>query len=461
MRIYFKVFLSIIIFLISFFLIGQNLNKPFWGEHDWNGVRYGNIARNFLRYGFLETKFGQVENSGRVGGGEFEYYTHYPPLLTILIALSYKIFGISEWSTRLAPLSATSASLVVIFLIGSKLWNLKVGILAAVLALVTPMVLYFGKNPVYDPLALFFILFSFHGYQLYLENKKLFSKILFIIGLILAEVTAWAGFFLIPAITITSLLRRDFISVKKMIPLWFLSVFIFLIYLGHVYLLTGSIFGGDLFRSFVQRSGISSNLQPEGFTILGYLNRLRLWFSTLFTITLIFSSFIWLVGKKVTGVQDKDWMILTLGIIGIIYLIIFSNAVFIHNYLVIYFLPFLALSAALGIDIFIKLFKLSRIYPLVVVFFVLTVFLERRNFLLVLNESAEDQLSVKIGKAINQNTNTLDTIFISPLKFSYSADKFLRFYSDRKIGYSDYNQMKYDVKVLVDTDNQKFEIIKK
>lgn len=139
-----KILLAGAIFILSFFWIGQNLDKPFWGEHDWNGVRYGNIARNYLRYGLLQTRLGQVENSGPVLPGEFEYYTRYPPLLPFLIAISYKIFGISEWSTRL--------------------FSLRAGVLAALLVLATPMVGYFGKNPSHEPLTLFFILLAFYGY---------------------------------------------------------------------------------------------------------------------------------------------------------------------------------------------------------------------------------------------------------------------------------------------------------
>src|SRR3989344_1806206 len=96
------------LFLVTFFVVVKNLDKPFVGIHDWNGARYGNIARNYLRYGFFTTKFSQVENSGEVVPFEFQYYTHYPPLLPILISLSYYIFDIGEWQTRTVPLLATA-----------------------------------------------------------------------------------------------------------------------------------------------------------------------------------------------------------------------------------------------------------------------------------------------------------------------------------------------------------------
>lgn len=453
--------IAVFLFVLSIFLVGQNLDKPFWGEHDWNGVRYGNIARNYLRYGLLETKLGQVENSGFVNKKEFEYYTHYPPLLPLSIALSYRIFGITEWSTRLIPLVFTSATIVLIFLIGSKLWDLKIGVVAGVFALVSPMVLYFGKNSSHETTTLFFILLAFFGYMQFLKTKESAFKILFILGLIFSEITVWAGYFLVPAITLVALLKRNWVEARRMVPYWFLSIIIFLIHLGHVYILTGTVSGGDLFGSLLLRSGISQSVQPEGFNFISYINQLRLWFSTLFTLTLILLAITWVISKKFTRIGDRDWAIITLGIVGLIYIIVFSNGVFIHNYLIIYSLPFIALSAALAIDITIRKFRLQKFYLVIAILFIIVVAFERKDFLLALNESQADKLAVEVGKRINLKTSSNEIVLVMPLKFSYSADKFLRFYSDRRLVYSDTNLIPHDVWVKVDQTKGKFEIIKK
>ncbi|MDP3973628.1 MAG: hypothetical protein Q8P92_02220 [Candidatus Daviesbacteria bacterium] len=439
-----QLFIGGCLFVSSIFLIGQNLDKPFWGEHDWNGVRYGNIARNYLRYGFLETKFGQVENSG--------YYTHYPPLLPILISISYKLFGIFEWSTRLIPLLATSGIVVMLYLIGSLVWNIKTGILASLLALATPTALYFGKNPVHEPVVLFFILLSFYGY---------FKKYppLFLVGLVLAEITAWAGYFILPAITIALVLGKDWSSVKRLLPYWILSITLFSFHFVHVAILTGSIYGGDLINSLLQRSGVLSTAQPQEFTFLGYLDRLRIWFSIQFSLTLTLLTLVWLYLNR-TGVRTKYWPITTLGLVGLIYLMVFSNSVFIHNYLTFYFLPFLSLAGSAMI-LHLRKFKIFKKISLILpVLFLIIVFLERNGYLKALNESNRDKLAVEIGQSIKEQTTDDDVILISPLKYSYSADNFLEFYSDRKLIYSDDVTADYDVLVLVDHERGKFEIIR-
>ena len=81
--------LIIIILILAFKLLLVNIDKPFWGHHDWNSAVYSNIARNYIRYGYLETKFGQVTNADLQDKKSFSYITHYPPLLPILINFSF------------------------------------------------------------------------------------------------------------------------------------------------------------------------------------------------------------------------------------------------------------------------------------------------------------------------------------------------------------------------------------
>lgn len=461
-----KFLISAFLFILSMFLIGQNLDKPFWGEHDWNGVRYGNIARNYLRYGLSDLKFAQVENSGSLENQSLIYYTHYPPLLPITISLSYKLFGVTEFATRLVPIIATSGSIALVFLIGSMLFGIRVGVVSSLIALLLPMTLYFGKNASHEPLTLFFILLSFYGYLLYRREVK-YSLALFIAGLILAEATAWAGYFLVPAITLVAFLRKDFKQLKFILPFWLFSFLMFLIHIGIVYFATGNFSGGNLLGSLLQRGGLLSGVQPEGFSLPGYFDRIRLWFSTTFTLTLTIFSAAWLIIKIFGKFKDNDWYILILGFIGLIYLFVFSNAVYIHNYLIFYFLPYISLSATLMLfsvksryDRLVYHIHLKSLYFVFVIASILLIAFERREFLNALNNSQSDRFAVEIGKEIRRNSKPDDVVLIIPQNFFFPADNFLKFYSDRQLLYSD---LPYDfpIYVLVDQQSRKFEIIKK
>lgn len=447
-----KILISTFIFIISLFFIGQNLDKPFWGEHDWNGVRYGNIARNYLRYGLINLKFAQIENSGPVAE-KYEYFTHYPPLLPILISLSYRLVGISEWSTRLIPLLATSGTIVLIFLIGNKLWDLKTGILASSIAMVIPITLYFGKTPVHESLVVFFVLAAFLAY-LYKRKK------LFIYTSIFGCLTTWAGFFLIPAMILVKILTKNE-SFKSYLYYLSIPIALFIIYLGIIYLQTGSLFGGDLIGVFLQRSSLLSEVQPMDFNIISYLLKIRVWLFTLYSPLLVLIVLSWLVLLIKNKFSSSDLDLLIIGLFGVIYIIIFPNAVFIHNYLIMYLLPFFALAGSRMIWFLTKLGFMKNISLFLPVILIVAIISETKSFLDALNKSQGDKLAVLVGEAINQQTKFTDTVLVSPPEYQYSADKFLKFYGDRKLIYSNNVQINYNIRVLVNQEKGTFEIVKK
>ena len=176
---YINFLISIFLFALTLVIVGKNLNKPFWGIHDWNGARYGNIARNYVRYGYFTTKFSQIENGG--------VYTHYPPMLPILISFSYKFFRVNEWATRLVPVLATSGLIIIIYLIGRTIFSNKIGLTASFLALATPMIRYYGKNPVHEPLALFFASLAFLGAAKFTKKKNTGWNLI-LIGIVLTSI---------------------------------------------------------------------------------------------------------------------------------------------------------------------------------------------------------------------------------------------------------------------------------
>lgn len=442
-----------LIFIITALLLSINLNKPFYGEHDWNGARYGNIARNYLRYGFWETKFGQIENSGFTSPEKFKYFTHYPQLLPILISLSYKIFNISEWSTRLVPLFFTSGLMVIIYLIGQIVSNSKIGILASLLVLLTPQVLYFGKNPVHEPLVTFFVSLALIGYLKYTQNKLLRYKAIFYIGIILAEFTTWAGYFLLPALTLVLLLKKQFNQIKKLIPFYIVSFGLFFLHLMHTYSLTGQFLGGDLSGAFLQRVGLSEAGKIEGLDFFSYILRIRLWLSSLYGTALLLLSLLWTIINYKRLLEKNNWIVLVLLVFGSLYLILFPNSSYIHNYLTFYFLPFIAISSALSLNYFLSFFRKAK--SLLCIIILVLIFLGGFNKLAALNESHADELAWMVGKEINKNTKPNEVILITPIVFVYSAEKFLLFYSDRNLVYSkDYKVPDYDRKAEVDVSNQ-------
>jgi len=92
-------------------LLLRGIAAPWNGPGDTDGALFGTIARNYLQFGILELKFGQLATFEAINTPVGSYYLHHPPLFPLLSALSITLFGDSELSVRLVcPASITLAS---------------------------------------------------------------------------------------------------------------------------------------------------------------------------------------------------------------------------------------------------------------------------------------------------------------------------------------------------------------
>src|SRR3989344_4119384 len=113
-----------LVFLISLLLLTYKLGNS--TLHPWDEAGYASIARNMARdCQILEMKF-----NGN------NYWDH-PPLGFYAIALSFKLFGVSEFTARLPMAVLAAASATVLYLIMLKFFSSKPLALAAPLILIS------------------------------------------------------------------------------------------------------------------------------------------------------------------------------------------------------------------------------------------------------------------------------------------------------------------------------------
>ncbi len=299
--------------------------RPFIGHHDWNGVFYSQISRNFLDYGYWFTKFGQMTSPGH-------FYTHYPSLFTWLLSLWFRVFGVSDINARLMTLLFYLAAIVLLYKICLVL-KLKISAaLAACLVIFTPMFRYFSRMPSQEVLILFFTLLSLYFFL----TKNHWG---FYLSLIANGFSGWAGYFFYPLLWFYD--RR--LALKASLIL----IAIFLLHLAHIYWLTGSVSGGGIFDALLLRLGLFPQLglvEPElpgQFTWWLYLIKEARILTVYYTLTLLF-----LIGISFLFARKKITLLLLAW--GLAYPLIFSNVVFVHEYFNIYLLPFLSLGLALS-----------------------------------------------------------------------------------------------------------------
>lgn len=393
----------LIILILLALILTDHLAKPFIGHHDWNGVFYSQIARNYLRFGLLETKLGQLT-------GPNSFYTHYPPLFPLTLAAAFKVFGISDLVSRLVPVGLTIAGLLVLYRISSS-W-------VVIAVALTPMLRYFGQMPSQEPLIIFLTLLSFYFFR-----KK--NRAGFYLTVILNGLSGWAGYFFYPLLF--------FLNRRWALKACLLLVMTFSLHLLHVYILTGSFSGGGIFDALLLRLGFFPMLgktEPElagQFTWLAYLIKEARMLTVYYTFTLLS-----LAALGLLFCRNRITLIFLAW--GLSYPLIFSNVVFVHEYFNVFFWPFLALSL-------VNLINRIKLKPALILIIFLAIFLERDKFYQALVKTKAFEPGYQLGLEINRLIPFGQTYtVVNSREFIESQNLFIDYYSDRQIEYIKINE---------------------
>ncbi len=407
-----------IILLTAGLILSYNLGKPFWGHHDWNGVYWGNVSRNYLRYGLFTTKLASIDNFGLTNPSGFSYSFHYSPLFPLSQAIFLFIFGVHEWALRLMAGLFSLGTIAVFYELVKKNFSQRIAFVSALFWIFTPMSIYFGKMPVHEPEVLFFSILAIY---LYLTNR--FRWLL--VCVVLAELTTWPGYFIVPAITLHWLISRGSkLAIKKILSLWFVSFAVFGTLLLHDYLVTGSFFGGGLAEIFFFR--------VHSVALIRYVSTLVRWRLTYYSPILLGLLLVALVCWRNIKYMGIPFLFF---VFAIIYPVIFRDASFRHDYLLIYFLPFVSLGAALGLSQIIS--EKKKLYLVCSVMGVILMLILRWKFIFALERSDIYRESVVFGKYINIHSQPLDKILAVTADPSVGFDSiFIGFYADRQLSIS-------------------------
>ena len=157
-------------------------------------------------------------------GGNVAYDN--PPLYMWMAALSYKIFGISEFSAILPSSVMALLSVLMVYFLGKILFCYRVGLTAAfVLALTQPFIKY-SRHSMLDTTLTFLVLFSIYFFILAIKKNERFF-LLWALGVSLAIYTkSLLGLFgaMIPVLWIFT--TSYLVPVLKSKYFWFGSVII-------------------------------------------------------------------------------------------------------------------------------------------------------------------------------------------------------------------------------------------
>jgi 4-amino-4-deoxy-L-arabinose transferase-like glycosyltransferase len=163
-----------------------------------------NAALGILKHGY------PLMDSGIVYGSQY--------LATYLAAMSIWIFGLTEFAARLPFALLGTASIYVMYLLVSQLWNSRAGLIAAGLTTFMPLHIAWSRNS-----RSYMLLFFFMALSLYLlfrcmeepSRRMLVFLSLSVLGTILSH---QFGLILIPAVAFALIFGRK-LAAKKLVPL--------------------------------------------------------------------------------------------------------------------------------------------------------------------------------------------------------------------------------------------------
>lgn len=426
--------------VLSALSLGLRLGGEWKGDHDgFGGALFSVVARNYLRYGFLGTKWGLATNGGWFEPWEFRYQTSHTPFLPLLITASFKLFGISEPAARLIPLLFAVSFVIVFYLFALRFFNEEVAFLASLFLTLSPVLMTFGNRTNYEIGALFFMTLFFYSYFSWLRSPRRKHYLLMLLSFSLAGIMSWSGYFSILPVLIHPLLARAWR--RKPLPLAtgsltlslvLLGVGIFGFHLFHVYSLGGIEELFHLAHHFFWRAGgipIREALPGVGWMEFFSLESYRAFY--LFTPIVLFFSIGWGVCFVKTGrrgsFSETDEIIFLLLILGLAPIFVFRNVCYHHNFFLLYLLPFTSLSAGS------KLRLRSRIRWAALVGFIgcsafTVLLLNRWDADLVLVKTRDEERPKDIGQWLAGNTVLNDRI-LSNIGWWPQID----YYSDRNI----------------------------
>lgn len=180
-----------------------NLHHLFNAVHDSDEGIYS-IGARFMSEGFLPYQ---------------DFILTHPPLFNLILSGIYDIFGYDFFYGKYLAVALSLASIILIYLIGKKLFHPTAGLIAAALFAVSPEMVYVGRRVVQEPMGIFLIILAIYFACNYIKNNKVSWSLLFCgLALGLAVTTKYtfipAVVAIVLAITLLSLDKRLWQSIK-------------------------------------------------------------------------------------------------------------------------------------------------------------------------------------------------------------------------------------------------------
>ncbi|RLA93659.1 MAG: hypothetical protein DRG83_20665 [Deltaproteobacteria bacterium] len=412
------------------------LFEPWASDHlGTGGARFSLHALNFVRYGYLATGFRPIMDAGWIAPGAYRLYTKHPPLLSILVSLSFRLLGVHEWSARLVPIIFSTGTLLLLYWLARRLWSPHIALLTIGFAATMPIGAYYDQHiDVHGALVTFGVLLAVCFYWLYLQRSH--SRYLMGIagGLLIAGLSDWVGFYIVFLLACHHLIygrpRQDW-------RFWLLVLACGLLLLALIQYITGldAFIQGFLFRA---GSRASDTDPSQTYTMFQWIRRMGGRLVVSYTTPVLVLGVLWGVHQTFRSLQEKrlaedtSFVLLLLAFAAMV-MLIGRQAAWIHDFLVRYFIPGLALAAGWTTDrlshFFARRTRWYRLASLAVAGLLVILAANAASTTIMRHQRHFNPITwAEFGKAIAQNTE-----FDAEVLTSARVSRQLEYYADRKL----------------------------
>jgi 4-amino-4-deoxy-L-arabinose transferase-like glycosyltransferase len=225
--------------------------------------------QTYSQWAFHMVKNGDYITPWAFGG---LFWVGKPPLIMWLMSLAYQVFGVNNFASRLWSAVFGSLSLVLVFYLGKKLYNLYVGFLSALVLGTFSTFYVFSRHAMTDVPLVFFILASVY-FLLLSEKTENTHRYAALSGLFfgLALMTKQISALLIPLIVFSYLIATKrsirFLFEKRFALFWGVGLLVFAPWVIYM----GICFGSEFWQMSFLYNDILRTVGPVEGHVGGYL----------------------------------------------------------------------------------------------------------------------------------------------------------------------------------------------
>ena len=224
--------------LVALAVLSWSLFRDFTGPWttviDFNGAWWSQSAHNTLRAGLRATGGVPAPYFGPLPIPPSGYYTHHPPLLSLMLTAMFALFGEKEWAARLVPITFSLASVVLLWALVRESVGDRAAAFCALLFAATPMELVYGRMVNFEAIDLAWMLGGLLCLRRWEQTSEPHWRNLMIIAFVLTLWTAWLGYIFVLVVCLHFLISPGKRNPRLALLLLGLSLFSIMLFLLHI-----------------------------------------------------------------------------------------------------------------------------------------------------------------------------------------------------------------------------------